>query len=89
MLTWGIACAAYVAEDDVDTALKVCNRVDAIADGMLMEELTVEEIEEQVSLLEAELEPVRGEVVDATERFILAIKDLLAGGYYEYPRCKS
>ncbi len=85
MLTWGIACAAYVAEDDVDPAEQVCNRVDAIADGMLMEELTVEEIEHQVVLLEEELQPVRGELVDATERFVLALKDLLAGGYYEYP----
>ncbi len=84
-LTWGIACAAYVAEDDVDPAVQVCNRVDAIADGMLMEQLTVEEIEEQVALLEEDLQPVRGEIVDATERFILALKDLLAGGYYEYP----
>lgn len=84
-LTWLIACAAYVAEDDVDSAVQVCNRVDSIADGMLLEQLTVEEIEEQIALLEEELKPVRGELVDAVERFVIAVKDILAGGYYDYP----
>ena len=84
-VTWSIACGAYVAEDDGAASLQVCDRVDAISDGMLREELTVDEIADQIALLEDELEPVRGELVDATERFVLAVKDILAGGYYDYP----
>ena len=84
-LTWGAACASYALEDDTDYAEKVCNRVDGISEGMLLEQLSVEEIEQQVELLEAELDSVRGELVDATERFILALEDILAGGYYDYP----
>ena len=84
-LTWAIACAAFAVEDDTDYEDKVCNRVETISDGMLREQLSVEEIEEQIKLLEAELDSVRGELVDSTERFVLALKDLLAGGYYDYP----
>ncbi len=84
-LTWTIACAAFAVEDNTDYGVKVCDRVDAISDGMLREELSVEEIEEQIAILETELESVRGELVDSTERFILALQDLLAGGYYDYP----
>ena len=84
-LTWGIACAAYAAQDDIEPAVKVCDRVDAISEGMLLEQLTVDDIEQQIALLENDLEPVRGELVDATERFVLAVKDILAGGYYDYP----
>ncbi len=85
VLTWTLACAAFAVEDDADYGVKVCDRVDSISDGMLREELSVEEIEEQIAILEAELESVRGELVDSTERFILALQDLLAGGYYDYP----
>lgn len=85
MLTWAVACAAFAVEDNTDYGVKVCDRVDAISDGMLREELSVEEIEEQIAILETELESVRGELVDSTERFILALEDLLAGGYYDYP----
>ena len=85
MLTWSVACAAFAVEDNTDYGVKVCDRVDAISDGMLREELSVEEIEEQIAILETELESVRGEIVDSTERFILALQDLLAGGYYDYP----
>ena len=85
MLTWTVACAAFAVEDNTDYGVKVCDRVDAISDGMLREELSVEEIEEQIAILETELESVRGELVDSTERFILALQDLLAGGYYDYP----
>lgn len=84
-LTWGIACAAFAVEDDTDYEDKVCDRVESISEGMLREELSVEEIEEQIEILEAELDSVRGELVDSTERFVLALKDLLAGGYYDYP----
>ncbi|MXX92763.1 MAG: hypothetical protein F4Y63_04815 [Chloroflexi bacterium] len=84
-LTWGVACASYALEDNTDYEGKVCNRVDDISDGMLREQLSVEDIEAQIELLEAELDSVRGELVDATERFILALKDILAGGYYDYP----
>ena len=85
MLTWSVACAAFAVEDNTDYEVKVCDRVDSISDGMLREELSVDEIEEQIAILEAELESVRGELVDSTERFILALQDLLAGGYYDYP----
>lgn len=84
-LTWGIACASYALEDDTDYSEKVCDRVDEISDGMLSEQLSVEDIEAQIQLLEAELDSVRGELVDATERFILALKEILASGYYDYP----
>ena len=86
-LTWGIACASFAAEQepDIDYETQVCDRVDAINEGMLREQLTVDDIQQQLVLLEEELESVRGELVDATERFILALKDILAGGYYEYP----
>ena len=84
-LTWGVACASYALEDDTDYSEKVCDRVDDISEGMLLEQLSVEDIEAQIELLEAELDSVRGELVDATERFILALKDILAGGYYDYP----
>ena len=84
-LTWGVACAFYALEDDTDYSDKVCERVTHISDGMLREELSVEDIEAQIQLLEAELDSVRGELVDATERFILALKEILAGGYYDYP----
>ena len=84
-LTWVVACAAFAVEDEFDYEAKVCDRVESISDGMLREELSVEEIEEQIALLEAELESVRGELVDSTERFVFALKDLLAGGYYDYP----
>ena len=84
-LTWGVACAAFAVEDDTDYEDKVCDRVESISEGMLREELSVEEIEEQIEILEAELESVRGELVDSTERFVFALKDLLAGGYYDYP----
>ncbi len=83
--TWAIACAAFAVEDKTDYEVKVCDRVDTISDGMLREELSVEEIEQQIELLEKELGPVRGELVDATERFILALKDILASGFYDYP----
>ena len=84
-LTWGVACTSYALEDDTDYSDKVCERVTHISDGMLREELSVEDIEAQIQLLEAELDSVRGELVDATERFILALKEILAGGYYDYP----
>ncbi len=86
-LTWGIACAVYVAGEDGQESSEeqVCNRVDTISQGMLLEELTVDEIRDHIALLEKELEPVRGEVVDAVERFILTLEDILAGGYYDYP----
>ena len=84
-LTWGVACASYALEDDTDYEEKVCNRVDGISEGMLLEQLSVEDIEAQIDLLEKELGPVRGELVDATERFVLALKDILASGYYDYP----
>ncbi len=85
LLTWTVACAAFAVEDNTDYGVKVCDRVDAISDGMLREELSVEQIEEQIAILETELKSVRGELVDSTERFILALQDLLAGGYYDYP----
>ncbi|MCY4474189.1 MAG: thiol oxidoreductase [Chloroflexi bacterium] len=84
-LTWGVACASHALEDDTDYSVKVCDRVDDISDGMLREELSVEDIEAHIELLESELDSVRGELVDATERFILALKEILAGGYYDYP----
>ena len=84
-LTWAVACASYALEDDIDYSEKVCNRVNNISDGMLREELSVQDIEAQIELLEAELDSVRGELVDATERFVLALKEILAGGYYDYP----
>ncbi len=84
-LTWGIACASYALEDDTDYSEKVCDRVDEISDGMLSEQLSVGDIEAHIELLEAELDSVRGELVDATERFILALKEILASGYYDYP----
>ena len=84
-LTWGVACASHALEDDTDYAENVCDRVDDISDGMLREELSVEDIGAQIELLESELDSVRGELVDATERFILALKEILAGGYYDYP----
>ena len=85
VLTWAVACASYALEDDADYSEKVCNRVDDISEGMLREQLSVQDIEAQIGLLESELDSVRGELVDATERFILALKDILAGGYYDYP----
>ena len=85
LLAWGIACSVYAARDDVEPEVKVCERVDAISQGMLLEQLSVDDIEQQIALLENDLEPVRGELFDATERFILAIKDVLAGGFYDYP----
>ncbi len=85
-LTWVFACYTYTSEDvGSDPAEQVCNRVESIADGMLREELSVEEIEERIVLLEADLEPVRGEIVDATERFVLALEEILASGFYDYP----
>ena len=84
-LTWGVACASYALEDDTDYSEKVCDRVDNISEGMLREQLSVEDIEAQIEVLESELESVRGELVDSTERFILALKEILAGGYYDYP----
>ena len=85
-LTWAFACYTYTSEDvGTDPEQEVCNRVESIADGMLREELSVEEIEEQIVLLEADLEPVRGEIVDATERFVLALEEILASGFYDYP----
>ena len=86
-LTWGIACASFAAEQepDVDYETQVCDRVDAINEGMLREQLSVDDIQQQLVLLEEDLDSVRGELVDATERFTLALKDILAGGYYEYP----
>ncbi len=85
--TWGISCASFVSEqeDDVDYESRVCDRVSSINDGMLREQLSVDDIEQQIEQLEDELSAVRGELVDATERFILALRDILAGGYYEYP----
>ena len=84
-LTWVVACASHALVDDTDYSEKVCARVSKISEGMLMEQLSVEEIESEIELLQTELEPVRGELVDATERFILALNDILAGGYYDYP----
>ncbi len=84
-LTWGVACASHALEDDTDYSVKVCDRVDDISEGMLREELSVKDIEARIELLESELDSVRGELVDATERFILALKEILAGGYYDYP----
>ena len=87
-MTWGVACASFAGEqtgDDVSGAEQVCDRVGTISEGMLLEQLSVEQIEEHIELLESELEPVRGELVDATERFVLALQDILAGGYYDYP----
>ena len=84
-LTWGVACVSFAMEDDTNYEEKVCTRVDEISEGMLLEQLSIEEIEQRIELLEAELEPVRGELVDVTERFIFALKDILAGGYYDYP----
>ena len=87
-LTWALACASFAGEqtgDDVSGAEQVCDRVGTISEGMLLEQLSVEQIEEHIELLESELEPVRGELVDATERFVLALQDILAGGYYDYP----
>ena len=82
-LTWALACASFAGEqtgDDVSGAEQVCDRVGTISEGMLLEQLSVEQIEEHIELLESELEPVRGELVDATERFVLALQDILAGG---------
>ncbi len=84
--TWGLACYSYSEQQhQLETATQVCNRVEDINEGMLLEILTVEEIETQVDILESELESVRGELVDATDRFILALRQILAGTIYDYP----
>lgn len=85
-LTWGIACTQFLAQQESQTPEDiVCDHVNAIDEAMLREELTVDEIKDELHKLENEIEPIKGELYDATERFIYALHNILATGSYDYP----
>ncbi len=84
---WLAACASYLSghSNPEDIASSICKRVDEIDRGMLLEELSIEEINHHLDRLELEIGNTRGEIVDAVERFIHALRDILATGAYDYP----
>ncbi len=82
---WGIACGSFASQQRDAAAAAVCDRVESIDNGMLLEELTVDEIAEHLDALEEALVEVRGELEDATVRYIRYVRDILATGSYDYP----
>ncbi len=82
---WAIACGSFASQQRDAVATAVCDRVESIDNGMLLEELTVDEIAEEIDALEEDLVEVRGELEDATVRYIHYVRDILATGSYDYP----
>ncbi len=85
LIILGIACGSFTSQERQSPEAKVCDQVESLDNGMLLEELSSDEIEEQLNQLEGELVEVRGELEDATTRYIHYLRDILATGAYDYP----
>ena len=86
-LVWLVACSSWAAANrwSEETALQICERVDGIADGMLAERLTEDEIEAELDAIESDATGIRGELEDAVWRFDRALREILASNTYDYP----
>ena len=85
-LTWLIACTSWsTTQWSEDVARQICDRVESINQGMLAEQLTEEDIERELDLIESEARQIRGELEDAVWRFDRALREILASNTYDYP----